>query len=220
MHKNPNEDRVLDHIREIPGMERMAVVHGKPPAEAAMVSGFRRSVTSGAEAPAAWPRPKPATSASLACERGAFSLTQRRHDHLVATARMRIDIGTSTETKIPADADAYLAQSSAVAGDRNAIAPEPRIGFYKSLLDLIRSYGEHLFEVDEFRGYFHHRPHLANAFEIGVRGLPRTGAVPVPLLKYQPRRGHQIKHGRDYAAVDARRRHLAKFRKPALILRP
>ena len=33
MHKNPNEDRVLDHIREIPGMERMAVVHGKPPAE-------------------------------------------------------------------------------------------------------------------------------------------------------------------------------------------
>ena len=64
MHENPNKDRVLDHIREIPGVERMAVVHGKPPAEAAMVSGFRRSVTSGAEAPAAWPRPKLATSAS------------------------------------------------------------------------------------------------------------------------------------------------------------
>src|SRR3974390_809793 len=90
-------------------------------------------------------RPKLTASASSACERGAFSLAKGRHDHPVATASTRIDVGTGTEAKIPPDADAHLAQSPAVAGDRNAIAPEPGIGPYKSLLDLIRSHREHLF---------------------------------------------------------------------------
>src|SRR5271165_3581820 len=119
-------------------------------------------------------------SASLARERCASSLAQWRHDHLVATATMRIDIGAGTEAKIPSDADARLAQSPAVAGYRNAISPECRIGLYKSVLDLIGSYREHLFEVNEFRRYLHYCPHLANRFEIGARGLPRTGAVLVP----------------------------------------
>jgi hypothetical protein len=29
MHKNANEGRMLDHIREIAGMERMTIVHGR-----------------------------------------------------------------------------------------------------------------------------------------------------------------------------------------------
>src|SRR5271166_425920 len=134
-------------------------------------------------------------SASLARERCASSLAQWWHDHLVATASMRIDIGAGTEAEIPSDADAHLAQSPAVAGYRNTIPPESRIGLYKSLLDLIGSYREHLFEVNKFRRNLHDRPHLADGFEIGTRGLPGTGAVLVPLLEDQARRRHQIEHG-------------------------
>jgi hypothetical protein len=42
--------------------------------------------------------------------------SHRRHDKLLATAGARIDVGTGAEAKVPAEADAHLAETPAVAG--------------------------------------------------------------------------------------------------------
>jgi hypothetical protein len=44
--------------------------------------------------------------------------------------------------------------------------------------------------------------------------------VLVPLVEDEPRRRHQIEHGRDDVAVEPRRRVLAELRKALLVLRP
>src|SRR6476659_2243492 len=63
------------------------------------------------------------------------SPTHRRHDDLLATAGARIDVGAGAEAKIPAQADAHLAETPTVAGHRNAVAGEARIGVDESLFD-------------------------------------------------------------------------------------
>src|SRR6516162_4474879 len=157
--------------------------------------------------------------AALARERGAAA-AHRRHDKLVAAAGARVDVGASTEPQVLAEANAHLAQAPAAAGHRDAVAAEARIGLYERLLDLVGRDRERRARRDIGIGDLHRRARLANVLEIGVRAQPRAGAVAVPLVEDQARRGHQIEHGGDDVAVEPRRWLLAEFREAPLVLRP
>src|SRR5262245_36073181 len=63
------------------------------------------------------------------------SVAHRRHDDLVAaTDAAGVDLGAWPKAKILADADAHLAQSTAVAGHRDGVARQPGIGLHEGLL--------------------------------------------------------------------------------------
>src|SRR5262249_51147969 len=143
-----------------------------------------------------------------------------RHDDLLATARARIDVRAGAKAKVPAPADAHLAQTPAVAGHRNAVAGEARIGVDEGLLDLVRRDREHCAPRDISVRDPHHPARLAHGFEISAGSKPRAGAVAIPFAEDQPRRRHQVEYGGDDIAVEPRGRLLAEFRKAPLVLRP
>src|SRR5262245_6495326 len=72
---------------------------------------------------------------SLAPERRAAAPHRRHHD-LVAPAGAAVDLGTGAKAEVLAHADAHLAQSPAVAGDRDGVTAEARIDCDEGLLDL------------------------------------------------------------------------------------
>src|SRR5262249_56758531 len=124
------------------------------------------------------------------------------------------------EAKVLADANAPLAQAPAAAGQRDAVASEAGIGLYERLLDLVGRDSERRARRDIGIGDLHRRARLAHVLEIGVRAQPRAGAVAVPLVEDQARRGHQIEHGRDDVAVEPRRWLSAEFRETPPLFRP
>src|SRR5215213_8651208 len=144
----------------------------------------------------------------------------RRHHYFVAAAGAAVDFLAGAELHVLAQADPDFAEAPAGAGHRNRRAAQARVDLDEGRLEIIRSDGFLLRQLQEFLGYLHRCARLADALEIGPRAKARTGAVLVPLVEDQAGRRHQVQHRGHDVAVEPWRGPLAVFGKAALILRP
>src|SRR5215831_10649526 len=107
----------------------------------------------------------------------------RRHDELVAAAGAPRDLFTAAELQVGRHANPDLVKPPAAAGDRKALRREARISLDESFLDLVGSDRQGRGQVEVLGRNFHHRPGLANGFEIAAGRQARADAMAVPFVK-------------------------------------
>src|SRR5258705_13691456 len=95
--------------------------------------------------------------------RGSSAAPHRRHHHLVAAAGAAVGFLAGAEFHVLAQADPYFAEAPAGAGPRNRRTLQARVDLDEGRLEIARSDGLLLRQLQEFLGGLHPRARLSVA---------------------------------------------------------
>ena len=194
---------MLEHVGKIAGMEGVAIVHRALLAravDAPRLVHCRRA------------RPTHALAGvPLVSARRASAAAHRRHDEAVAAAGAPIDLGAIAKFADPCVMHSRTSRRR-LESQSTAMPALVSPGF---ILTNASSTSSGVTVSGAFTsrysvGILIAARALRIELEVGARRQARAGAVPVPLVEDELRRRHQIEHGGDEIAVDARRRHAGR----------
>ena len=212
MRDDAREQRVLDDIGKVAGMEGVSVIHRARQGDGPEAFVKSRQLSAAGSAVAAPQDPD---------QRSASAAADRRHHHLVAAAGAAVDLRAVAELQILRHADPHLAQPPTVAGHGDALpARGPGLASIKAFSTSPGVTARYFVTSLNCAGICTVSRALRTVSKYCCPFMPAACAVPVPLVKHQPRRRHDVEHGVDDVARQPRRRHLTVARKAALILRP